>query len=372
MHALSRTDKSVVGRWWWTVDKWTLLALFLLAAAGMVLTMAASPAVAVRLDLDVMYFVTRHALILPVALIVMVAISTLSLRGVRLLALFVFMGALALMGMTLAVGTEINGASRWIYIAGMSLQPSEFIKPSFAVLAAWLLMPRPTNREIPGAGICTVLFTIIVAILLAQPDVGQAGIVTAVWLAQWFLAGLSVAWIGASAVMGALGMIGAYMTFPHVAIRIDRFIDPNAETGYQVERAMQAFMTGGLWGKGPGEGIVKASIPDAHSDFILAVAAEEFGLITTIAIVALFAFIVLRGFSRLFREHNVFVTLAGFGLLVQFGLQALINMGSTLNLIPTKGMTLPFMSYGGSSLLAMAIGMGMLLALTRRRVGEEE
>ncbi len=372
MPALSRTDKSIVGRWWWTVDKWTLLALFILAASGMVLTMAASPAVAVRLELDGLYFVTRHAIILPFALIAMVAISTLSLRGVRLLALAVFVVSLLLMAMTIAIGDEVNGASRWIYIAGMSMQPSEFIKPAFAVLAAWLLMPRPTNREIPGAAICTVLFTIIVAILLMQPDIGQAGIITAVWLSQWFLAGLSVIWIGASAVMSAMGMIGAYMAFPHVAIRVDRFIDPNAATGYQVERAMQAFMAGGMWGEGPGEGIVKASIPDAHTDFIMAVAAEEFGLIMTIAIVALFAFIVLRGFSRLFKEHNVFVTVAGFGLLVQFGLQALINMGSTLNLIPTKGMTLPFMSYGGSSLLAMSIGMGMLLALTRRRVGEEE
>ncbi len=371
MPALSRTDNSLVGRWWWTVDKWTLLAIFLLAATGMVLTMAASPPVAARLDLNPQHFVVRHALLLPVAMFIMVVISTLSLKGVRLLALMVFMVSLALMAVTVVIGDEVKGASRWIYIAGFSLQPSEFIKPAFAVVAAWMLMPRPTDKEIPGAFICTVLFTLIVALLLAQPDVGQAGVVTAVWLAQWFLTGLSVVWIGASALLGAAGVIGVYVSFPHVAMRFDRFIDPNA-AGYQVERSLQALMAGGMWGQGPGEGIVKASIPDAHADFILAVAAEEFGLIATIAIVALFAFIVLRGFARLFHEHNAFVTVAGFGLLVQFGLQALINMGSTLNLIPTKGMTLPFMSYGGSSLLAMSIGMGMLLALTRRRVGAEE
>ncbi len=372
MPALSRTDNSVVGHWWWTVDKLTLLALIMLAAIGMLLTMAASPPIAARLDLDPQFFIARHAAILPVALLVMVVISTMSLKSVRRLALLVFVVGAAMMAMTLAVGAEVKGASRWIYIAGFSVQPSEFVKPAFAVLAAWLLAPRPASQEIPGAAICTLLFTLVVGMLLAQPDVGQAGMVTAVWLAQWFLAGLSIAWIGASAVMGGMSMIAAYFMFPHVAIRIDRFIDPHADTGYQVERAMQAFMAGGFLGQGPGEGIVKASIPDAHSDFVLAVAAEEFGLIATLAIVALFAFIVLRGFNRLYHEHSVFATLAGFGLLVQFGLQALINMGSTLNLIPTKGMTLPFLSYGGSSLLAMAFGMGMLLALTRRRVGEEE
>lgn len=372
MSALSRTDNSILGRWWWTVDKSTLSALILLAAVGMVLTMAASPPVATRLDLDPQHFISRHAAMLPFALILMVAISTMSLKAVRRMALLVFAAALVMMAMTLAIGAEVKGASRWIHIAGFSIQPSEFMKPAFAVTAAWLLAPRPAGQEIPGAAICTLLFTVVVGMLLAQPDVGQAGMVAAVWLAQWFLAGLSIAWIGASAVMGGMSMIAAYFMFPHVAIRIDRFIDPNASAGYQVERAMQAFMAGGFLGEGPGEGIVKASIPDAHSDFILAVAAEEFGLIATVGIVALFAFVVLRGFARLFHEHNVFVTLAGFGLLVQFGLQSLINMGSTLSLIPTKGMTLPFLSYGGSSLFAIAFGMGMLLALTRRRAGEEE
>ncbi len=372
MPALSRNDTSVVGRWWWTVDKLTLFALLALMAAGMVLTMAASPSVAVRLNLNPQYFVLRHAVVLPFAALAMIVISTLPLKAIRVLALGVFMISLAMMAMTLAVGSEVKGASRWIYLGGLSIQPSEFIKPSFAVLAAWLLAPRPHDKEIPGAAISTLLFTVVVGMLVAQPDIGQAGVVTAVWLSQWFLAGLSVAWIGASALMGGMSLIAAYFTFPHVAIRIDRFIDPTANTGYQIERAMQAFMAGGLLGQGPGEGIIKASIPDAHADFIMAVAAEEFGLIATLGIVALFAFIVLRGFSRLFSEHNVFVTLAGFGLLVQFGLQALINMGSELNLIPTKGMTLPFLSYGGSSMLAMALGMGMLLALTRRRPGEVE
>jgi cell division protein FtsW len=371
MPALSRTDNSVVGRWWWTVDKWTLLALFLLAVIGMMMTMAASPPVAYRLGLDPQHFVVRHAMLLPVALLAMIAISTMSLKGVRRLALAMFVGALFLMLLTITSGEQVKGATRWVHLFGFSLQPSEFLKPAFAVVTAWLLAPRPASQDIPGAAICTLLFTLIVGLLLAQPDVGQAGVVTAVWLAQWFLAGLSIAWIGGSAILGGLSLIAAYFVFPHVALRIDRFMDPNTSS-YQVERAMQAFLAGGFTGEGPGEGVIKASIPDSHTDMVLAVAGEEYGLIMTLAIVAIFAFVVLRGFTLLFKEHNAFVTLAGFGLLVQFGLQAAINMGSTLNLIPTKGMTLPFMSYGGSSLLAMSIGMGMLLALTRRRVGEEE
>jgi len=371
MPALSRTDNSVVGRWWWTVDKWTLLALFLLAVAGMMMTMAASPPVAYRLGLDPQYFVLRQAMLLPFALVSMIAISTMSLKGVRRLALAMFVVSLVMMVLTVTSGEEVKGASRWIHLFGFSIQPSEFLKPAFAVVTAWLLAPRPASQEIPGAAICTLLFTLIVGLLLSQPDVGQSAVVTAVWLAQWFLAGLSIAWIGGSAVMGGLSLVAAYFIFPHVALRIDRFIDPNTGS-YQVERAMQAFLAGGMTGEGPGEGIIKASIPDAHTDMVMAVAGEEYGLIMTLAIVGIFAFIVLRGFALLFKEHNAFVTLAGFGLLVQFGLQAAINMASTLNLIPTKGMTLPFMSYGGSSLLAMSIGMGMLLALTRRRVGEEE
>ncbi|MCK4868896.1 MAG: cell division protein FtsW, partial [Alphaproteobacteria bacterium] len=321
--------------------------------------------------LDPQHFVVRHAILLPFALMAMIAISTMSLKAVRRLALAMFVISLLLMVLTVTTGEEVKGASRWIYIFGFSIQPSEFVKPAFAVMTAWLLAPRSANEEIPGAAICTLIFTLIIALLMAQPDIGQAGVFTAVWLSQWFLAGLSIAWIGGSAVLGGLSLMAAYFVFPHVALRIDRFMDPSA-TSYQIERATQAFLAGGYTGEGPGEGIIKASIPDAHTDMVMAVAGEEYGLIMTLGIVAIFAFIVLRGFSRLFKEHNAFVTLAGFGLLVQFGLQAAINMASTLNLIPTKGMTLPFMSYGGSSLLAMSIGMGMLLALTRRRVGEEE
>src|SRR5579863_6300657 len=208
--------------------------------------------------------------------------------------------------------------------------------------------------------------------LIKQPDFGMAVVVAAVWFAQFVLAGLRLYWAAAGALAGLGGLAGAYVWLPHVTSRVNRFLDPAAGENYQVNRSLEAFANGGLWGRGPGEGLVKDHLPDAHADFVFAVAGEEFGLIVCLVIVGVFAFIVLRGFSRLLQEGNLFVLLAATGLLIQFGLQAVINMASTLHLIPTKGMTLPFLSYGGSSMLALALGMGMLLALTRRRLGGSE
>ncbi|MDP6389077.1 MAG: putative lipid II flippase FtsW [Alphaproteobacteria bacterium] len=367
--AIARTDTSVLGRWWWTVDRWTLLALLLLAGFGMVLAMAASPPVAERLDLDSLHFVRRHAILLLPALIMMVGISLLTPRQTRRIAVIALVGALALLALTLVVGTEIKGARRWITVFGLSMQASEFVKPAFAVVAAWMFSAHRLGQAVPGNAISMGLFALVLALLLAQPDVGQAFVVSAVWFGQWFLAGLPMVWVALLVAFGVAGLVAAYFIFPHVASRIDRFLDPASGDSYQVDRAMEAFVNGGLWGRGPGEGTVKAHLPDAHSDFILAVAGEEFGLILCLVIVALFAFVVLRGFIRVLQVNNLFVVLAAAGLLTQFALQALINMASTANLMPTKGMTLPFISYGGSSLIALAFGMGMLLALTRKRPG---
>lgn len=365
----ARTDTSIIGRWWWTVDKWLLLALSVLALTGVILTLAASPAVAVRIGYDSFYFVKRELFFLPLALAVMFAASLLEPRGVRRLSLVVFLVALALMALTPAIGTEIKGARRWIYLAGISIQPSEFVKPAFAVVAAWMFAAQRQRQGIPGNLIVLLLYGIIAAILVAQPDIGMVVVVSAVFFAQFFLAGLRVYWVALFTALGIAALVSAYLTLPHVASRIDGFLNPQSGDGYQVERAMEAFSNGGLFGRGPGEGVAKLHLPDAHSDFIFAVAGEEFGLFTCLLIVALFAFVVLRGVGRLLQEQSLFALLAGSGLLVQFGLQAVVNMASELHLMPTKGMTLPFLSYGGSSLLALALGMGMLLALTRKRVG---
>ena len=365
----SRNDTSELGRWWWTVDRWTLAALMALIGCGIVLGLAASPPAAERIGLDAMYFVKRHLLLLPVALLLIVGLSLLTPVQVRRLAIVGFAGGLVLLASTVAFGVEIKGAQRWLSIFGFSLQPSEFIKPTLAVVTAWLLAAHTRDDHFPGRWISLAAVVVVLAFLVAQPDLGQAVVVMAVWLAQLFLAGLSMWLVAILVLVGIAGLAGAYVVFPHVASRIDRFLDPSSGDTYQIDRSLQAFTDGGLLGRGPGEGQVKFQLPDAHADFVFAVAGEEFGLIISLFIVALFAAVVLRGFTRAFQEQNLFIVLSIAGLLIQFGLQALINMGSSLSLIPTKGMTLPFISYGGSSLLAMAMAMGMALALTRRRVG---
>jgi cell division protein FtsW len=362
-----RTDRSIVGRWWWTVDRWTLAALFVLIGTGLFLTMAASPSVAHRIGADSFHFVRRQFVFLLPAILVILAVSMLDVKSVRRLAVVGFLGSLILMAMTLYMGHEIKGATRWINIVGISIQPSEFMKPTFAVTMAWLFSAAKTSPEIKGNWIAAGFFGLTAGLLLLQPDVGMTLVTSAVFFAEFFLAGLSMIWVAMFAILGCGGLVGAYFLFPHVQSRVDRFLDPQSGDSYQVVTAMQAFGNGGLFGRGPGEGSIKESLPDAHTDFILAVAGEEFGLFVCLFVVALFAFIVLRGFARMYKEENLFVLLAVSGLLVQFGLQAVVNMASTLHLMPTKGMTLPFISYGGSSMLAIALGMGMMLALSRKR-----
>ncbi len=371
MSAIARTDTSVLGRWWWTVDRLTLVALGALIFCGVILAMAASPPVAARLGVDQYHFVKRQVMLLPVAVGLLIAVSLSTPRQVIRLAVIGLGVALALTALTFLVGPEIKGARRWIALPGFQLQPSEFIKPFFAVVAAWLFAAQKMYRRVPGYLISVALYAGIAAMLIKQPDLGMAAVVTMVWFGQFFMAGLPLWLVGMMGCLGFVGLFGAYLFLPHVTSRINRFLDPAAGDSYQVDRAMEAFMNGGLMGRGPGEGIVKRTIPDAHADFIFAVAAEEFGLIACLIIVGLFAFVVMRGFSRVLQETNLFVLLAATGLLVQFGLQAIVNMASTLHLMPTKGRTLPFISYGGSSLLALAIGMGMVLALTRKRYGLE-
>jgi cell division protein FtsW len=367
MSAIARNDTSVLGRWWWTVDRWTLAALGVIIGLGAILILAASPPVAQRIGLDGFYFVRRQLFLLLPALMLMGLISLASPLTVRRIAVVGLIVGLALVALTLVAGVEIKGARRWINLPGLSLQPSEFVKPCFAVVSAWMFAEQQRGTGIPGNLIASALYAITVGLLVLQPDLGMAVVVSAIWFGQFFLAGLPIVFVVALAGAGALGLGGAYLLLPHVASRIDRFLDPASGDSYQVERSLEAFARGGFWGRGPGEGRVKDVIPDVHADFIFAVAGEEFGILVCLAIVGLFAFVVLRGLSRLLQETDLFVLLAATGLLIQFGLQAIINMASSLHLMPTKGMTLPFVSYGGSSLLALAIGTGMLLALTRKR-----
>jgi cell division protein FtsW len=367
MSTLDRTDTSIVGQWWWTVDRWILLAVGLLIATGTMLIMAASPSVAERIGLGPWHFAQRQVIFLIPAVASLFVISLMTARGVRRIAVIGFIGSLALMVAALLFGPEIKGAHRWLSFAGVSVQPSEFVKPFFAVTAAWMFAAQKDEAGVPGNLIACLLYGAVASVLVLQPDLGMTVVVTAVWLGQFFIAGLSMYIVVAMIGLAVGGGLLAYMFFPHVTSRVDRFLDPASGDNYQIERAMEAFTNGGAFGRGPGEGSVKHVLPDAHTDFIYAVAGEEFGLFVCLIILALFGFITLRGLGRLLRESDLFVLLAASGLLIQFGLQAVINIGVNLRLLPTKGMTLPFISYGGSSLVALAIGMGMILALTRTR-----
>ncbi|MBU6499009.1 MAG: cell division protein FtsW [Rhodospirillales bacterium] len=371
MPALSRADTSLLGRWWWTVDRWTLLAIGSLIGFGYIMMLAASPAVAERIHVPRDIFILKQVFFLAVAGSIVVSLSMLSPRGVRRVALAGCVLALLLTALTMVAGVEIKGARRWIALPGFSVQPSEFLKPCFAVVAAWLIAEGRRNRaafgRVPGMLLAFVVYGMIVLLLKSQPDIGMLAVVTGVFFIQLFVSGVNLAFIG----MGAAGMVGmaamAYVFFAHVRSRVTRFLHPAIGDHFQVNHALEAFGNGGLLGRGPGEGHVKDTIPDAHADFVFAVAGEEFGLIICLIIIGIFAFIVLRGLLRALADGDLFVVLAVTGLAAGFGLQAFVNMGSTLDLIPTKGMTLPFISYGGSSAVAVAVGIGMLLALTRRR-----
>lgn len=366
----SRTHTGPIGRWIWTVDRLMLAALLVLMFVGFVMVTAGSPPVAKRLNLPQFYFVSRHQVFSVIGLAVMIAVSMLPPKTIRRIAVLGLLGSVFLMLIVPFVGVENKGAHRWITVAGISLQPSEFMKPCFAVVMAWIFSESFKRVHFPGYKIAIGLYALVVILLGLQPDFGMILTVTAMWAIQFFLAGLSFFWVGVMAVFGVAGVSSAYFIFPHVARRIDRFLDPSSGDNYQMQKSMEAFHNGGIMGRGPGEGEVKQFIPDSHTDFIFAVAGEEFGMIACVFIVALFAFIVLRGIWRVWNESDMFVVIAVAGLLAQFGIQAMINMGVAVNLLPAKGMTLPFVSYGGSSLVAIALGMGMVLALTRKRFGQ--
>ncbi len=368
MIRLSRANRSALSEWWWTIDRWTVVAILALVALGIILTLAASPAVANRLSLNSFHFVYRQAVFLVPALVVIFGISFLTTRQVRRLAVCVFFGGLVLMLGTLLIGPEIKGATRWLPLGRFSLQPSEFVKPAFVVLVAWMFAEGARNKSVPGMSLAFVAYAFFVGLLVLQPDFGQATLVTLVFGGLLFMVGISWFWIIGLGAVGIGGAITAYQLVPHVASRVDRFMDPASGDTYQIDRAMEAVRAGGLLGRGPGEGAVKLILPDAHTDFIFAVAAEEFGVLAGVLIIGLFGFIVIRTLLRALDETDLFVQLAVSGLTLLIGAQALINLAVNLNLMPAKGMTLPFISYGGSSLLALALATGMLLSLTRRRV----
>ncbi len=363
---VSRADRSQLSQWWWTVDKTLLFAAVALMAGGLVLSLAASPAIAEKIDLSSLHFFKRHVIFLVPALIIMIGLSFLDKHNARRAALILFGISLVLMVLTMFIGFEAKGSRRWLSLGLISLQPSELLKPGFVVVTAWLFAENARRPDIPGNLFSIILFAIVVALLVAQPDLGQTILISGVWAAMFFMAGMPWIWISVLGAIALAGLAAAYVTIGHFASRIDRFLTGEGDT-FQVDTGIEAIVRGGWLGQGPGEGTVKRILPDAHTDFVFAVAAEEFGIIITLILLLLFAFIVMRGLSHALRERDAFVRLSVSGLMLLFGFQSIINMAVNLQLMPAKGMTLPFISYGGSSMLSVAFAMGLILAFTRLR-----
>ncbi|MAM35109.1 MAG: cell division protein FtsW [Micavibrio sp.] len=368
MKLLSRTDRSLIGQWLWTVDKGMLFLIGGLVLYGLVLVAGASPSVALRIGLTENHFLIRHIIVLVPAIILMTIVSMLTPRNLWRLSTLIFLGGIFAMLLVPFIGMDIKGAQRWIHLFGFSLQPSEMVKPAFAVVAAWLMARQKERSDFAGDFYAAGLYAIFVALLLMQPDFGMTMVVTCIFAVQIFLAGLRFRYLVIVFLAGLGLLVSAYYGFDHVQSRIDRFLNPEAGSTYQVDKSMESFRNGGVFGTGPGQGSVKLNLPDAHADFIFAVSGEELGFVLTVILAGLFLFILLRGFNHLMESEDMFSILACGGLLAMIGLQALVHMGSSLHLLPAKGMTLPFISYGGTSLLSIGFTFGAVLSLTRHKM----
>ncbi len=352
--------------WWRIIDQQTMIALIILSGFSLMLVATASPAVANRIGLVDNYFLLRHFIFLLLSMLVMIIFSFLDKKWIRRFSILGFLLTLIMLILVKLYGFEVKGATRWINIFGFSYQPSEFMKPLFAVIIGFILSLQYQD-DFPGFRVSLVLFFIVAGLLITQPDFGMLVMISVIFGAQLFVAGLPVIWISIAVLFSLFGVVMSYMLLPHVASRINNFLKPAENDNYQINKSLEAFESGGLWGKGPGEGTVKQFLPDSHTDFIFAVAGEEFGAIICLMIILMFAYIVIRVLVNLLYENDKFVQIASIGIITQFGLQSFINIGVTLNLLPTKGMTLPFISYGGSSMLAISMGMGMLIGLNKKK-----
>jgi cell division protein FtsW len=363
----ARTDRSVLSEWWFSVDRKLIGAVLTIMVLGALISLAASPAASHRLGEPPMHFFTRHLVFLLPSIALMLGASLLDLRQMRRFALVLFLGGLALIFVALVQNVEKNGAVRWLIVGGQQIQPSEFAKPGFVLLIAWLFSETGKRNDMPALPLALLLLVSFATSLVLQPDIGQTLLITLVWGGLFFLAGYSVIWIGLAGGAASGAFVMAYLTIPHVKSRLDRFVHPGAGDTHQTDTALAAFREGGWFGRGPGEGTIKLELPDAHTDYIFAVIAEEFGIILCLVLVVIYAFIVWRGLQAAGRSRDPFIRLALSGLMMLFGFQALINMAVNVDLLPSKGMTLPFVSYGGSSMLAMGLTMGLAVGLARRR-----
>ncbi|MFV0298922.1 MAG: FtsW/RodA/SpoVE family cell cycle protein [Hyphomicrobiaceae bacterium] len=364
---LTRADRSLLAEWWFTIDRTLLATLLALMAIGLALSLAASPAVALKKGLPPFYFAQRQFLFAAIGLVIILAVSTMSPSATRRLALVVLLASMALMAWAVVAGVEIKGARRWVALFGHSIQPSEFGKPALVVILAWLFAERTRRDDVPSIPLAIGLGGLFAGLLVVQPDVGQTILVAAVWCALFVLSGQPLRYAALFMPAGLLAFGGAWLAFPHVRSRVARFFDPASGDTYQTDRAVQSFAEGGLFGRGPGEGTIKSSLPDAHTDFIFAVIGEEYGSLACLGVLVLFMLVAVRALRFAWNEPEPFPRLAVIGLALLIVLQAAINMGVNVGILPAKGMTLPFISAGGSSSLSMSFAAGLLLALSRRR-----
>jgi cell division protein FtsW len=366
----ARTDRSALGVWWWTMDRFLLGAVVVLICIGVGLSFGTSPAAAVRTGMhDPLHYAVRQSVFGLGGMALLIGISMLSPKGVRRAAVGVYVVSILIMMVLPFIGHSAKGADRWLQLGGFSLQPSEFMKPALIILAAWMFSEAQKGEGVPGVSIAFGLYGLAVVLLLLQPDVGQTILITSAFGVAFLMAGVPLRWVLGLAGVAMMGLFAAYFGFAHVHDRVQKFISPDKTDTHQIDKATAAIANGGLFGRGPGEGLLKRQVPDVHTDFAYAGAAEEYGLIISLILIGLFTFVVLRGLYRAMKLTEPFEQVAAAGLFVLVGQQVCINVAVNLNLIPTKGMTLPFVSYGGSSMLAMGLTLGLALALTRRRPG---
>jgi cell division protein FtsW len=371
MFFIARNDKSFLSRWWWTIDHWNLIQILILAIIGSIMVLAAGSSVALRNNLPELHFFIHHMYYLFISITAMIFATFLSSKGIIRLSIIGFILCLILLIFVMLMGPDIKGASRWLIVGGFSMQPSEFIKPFFIIITAYLISNqyKPIKfvpKFISRLHFSLILLFSILLFLLEQPDLGMSVIIILIWSGQLFLAGILLRWFLLLFSLLGLGISIGYYIFPHVKRRIDCFLNSPCDSSDQINNSFTAYESGGLLGNGPGDGVIKNKISDAHTDFIFPVIAEEFGAIFCILILLLSCSIVIRGLIRVYVKNNLFSLLAVGGLLILFGIQVLLNVSVTLGIVPTTGITFPFISYGGSSLLSISISMGIVLALTKK------
>ena len=363
---ITRSRKSHISDWWWTIDKVQLGSIVLLIIFGIVLNLAASPPIAEKLSLNQYYFVKRQFLFFILGILVMFFFSFLNLKNLRRLCLIIFITSLITIFFLNIFGTPIKGATRWLDLGIISVQPSEFAKPTFIVLISWFLS-ESIVKTVPSKIISLMLYSLFAFGLILQPDIGQTILITLAASIIYFISGMPLIVGFTIFILSLIGIGLSYLYVDHFYQRLNIFFNPSLGDTYQIDTAYNAILQGGWFGVGPGEGVIKNILPDAHTDFIFAVAAEEFGLISCFIIISLFAFIVYRGLSRSLKQEDLFAKIATIGLTSLICIQVGINIAVNLGIVPTKGMTLPFISYGGSSALSIAMTFGLILAFTRQK-----